>query len=137
MTTGGKVSRALTAAQVLRRLERTQVSGLLTSGVSLAIGSLLVDSYSESWHQLVLTKGATQRSDRTVLLRHNGLTGADATVIEISDTGPADTGTVDVTIAGELSGAGAAQVFRLTLLAATSGWSYSLWRLPQQPPQTA
>lgn len=135
---GGKVHRALSPAQIQARLEATQVSGVLTSGVALAVGSLLVDSYSESEHMLVLRKGATQRSSRRITLRHNGLTGADATVIEIGDASEvADTGTVDVTVDGELNGAGAAQVFRITLLAASSGWSYSLWRLPQKPPQTA
>ncbi len=135
---GGKIERALTPAQIFKRLQTTQVSGVLTSGVLFTHTGILCDDESEAVYRIELRKGATQRSSRIVTLRHNGITGADATILEKGDySDVSDTGTVDVTVDGALAGAGVSQSFSPTLLAATSGWSYSIWRLPEKPPQTA
>ncbi len=130
------IVRALTPAQVQARLEALQLAVALTSASTLyVLDSVLVDNYQTAEWKVVLTKTSANGSQRTVSARHNGSSGADATTVDYGDSGPDDVGTVDVAIACDVSGAGTAQVMRLTATPSSTGWTASVWRLPTKSPQ--
>lgn len=128
------IARALSAAEVFAREEVVFPHVALSSGVTATLDSVICDNYQASAWDVVLSKaGAT--SQRRIYARHNGTSGADATTAYMGDSGPDDIGTVDVTLDIDLNGTGTSQLMRLRATAASSGWTATLTRVPNKPPQ--